>query len=165
MDIKSKFKIDRCPGAPDKWYVDWSELGPVEEDITKFRLCEIVFEQVKPKWQFGIGYNVQYYKPANPSMLLPCTTPHKATDPVPEEVFRVVEDMRWEVQWISFDAWIYLEDYQRDMFIKHLFSSRTPKHEATGIILETLDQAERFVDLMEQQFTFYLLKRTYATDW
>ena len=163
MDIKSEFVIGECPGAPGRWYVDWTQLGPVEKDLAKYKLCEIVFDQVKPKFQFGIGYNVQYYKPANPQMLVPRTV--KPTDPVLDEVFRVVEDMRWEVQWISFDAWVYLEDYQRDMFVKHLFRSRTPGHEATGIILETLDQAEQFVNLMEQQFTFYMLKRTYATDW
>ena len=50
MDIKSKFVIDRCPNFPDSWYVDWSELGEVETDIAKAKICEIVFEKVRPKW-------------------------------------------------------------------------------------------------------------------
>jgi hypothetical protein len=165
MDFKSRFAIGECPGAPGHWYVDWTELGPVEKDIAKYKLCEIVFDKIQVKWKLGVGYNVQYYKPANPSMLLPRTTPRKPNDPVPEEVFRVVEDTRWEVQWISFDGWIYLQDYQRETFITHLFRSRTPRHEVTGIVLETLDQAEQFVDLMEAQFTFYTLKRTHANEW
>lgn len=161
MDIKSQFKIDRCPGAPDKWYVDWCELGPVEADITKFRLCEIIFDNIKPG-ELGIGYNVEYYRPKNPDMLWSYkTAPCGPTDPIPEKTFSLEQFVKWEVQWISCEAmWMVNED-NRTYFIRGLFERGTPNRVATGIILETLDQAEQFIDLMEQQFTFYALKKNY----
>lgn len=162
MDIKQYFKIDRCPNLPEKWYVEWSLLGELENDILKFKLCDIVFNKIKPQ-ELGIGYNVEYYKPKNPGMLWSYTTPPNPTDPVPKEAFAIVQDIRWEVQWISIDAWWMRTDNDREYFIRNIFErGRTPNEVATGIILETLDQAEQFVDLMEAQFTFYRLKQDYA---
>lgn len=166
MDIKSQFKIDRCPNAPNKWYVDWCELGPVEADIAKFRLCEIVFNQIKPR-ELGIGYNVEYYRPKNPDMLWNYnkTSLYNPNDPVPEDAFKVEQYMKWEVRWISCEALWMVNENNKDYFLRGLFDTGTPHKVATGIILETLDQAEQFVDLMEAQFTFYTLKRTYADEW
>lgn len=162
MDIKQYFKIDRCPNLPEKWYVDWSALGELETDVLKFKLCDIVFTKIKP-WQLGIGYNVEYYRPKNPGMLWSHTTPHNPTDPIPKEAFALVQEIRWEVQWISIDAWAMRTDNNQEYFIRKIFErGRTPNEVATGIILETLDQAEQFVDLMEAQFTFYRLKQDYA---
>lgn len=163
MDFKQKFVIDECPNAPGRWYVDWTQLGPIEKDIAKYKLCEIVFDHIRP-FEIGIGYNVEYYRPKNKDFLYPKTTP-PGQKIIPREVFEVVEDTRWEVLWISCTGWQQLQEYQYEMFAEHLFRSRTPKHTATGIIFHTLDQAEQFVNLMEQQFTFHILKRTYATDW
>lgn len=162
MDFKSQFKIDRCPGAPDKWYVDWCELGPVEADITKFKVCEIVFDRIQPS-ELGIGYNVEYYRPKNPDRLWSYnkTSLRNPNDSISEEVFKVEQYIKWEVQWISCEAmWMVNED-NRPYFIRGLFDRGTPNKVATGIILESLDQAEQFVDLMEQQFTFYRLKKNY----
>ena len=136
IDIRSKFTIDRCPNRPDLWYVDWTELGPVETDIAKFKICDLVINHIRPNL-LGIGRNVPDYNDPNG---------------------------QWAVQWIDFMAWVTLEDYQIPMFSRSLFGH--PKlQQVDGIILETLDQAEQFVNLMEQQFTFHVLKRTYATDW
>lgn len=165
MDVRSHFKVDRLPNLPDRWYVDWSELGEIEKDITKAKLCEIVFERVRPKWQIGIGYNVQHYKPKSPEMLWPRTIPRNPKDPVPEQAFELEEFTKWEVRWISLDGWMYLKERDYEHFAHHLFGNGTPRAVATGIILETLDQCELFVDAMEAQFTFYMLKRQYATDW
>ena len=88
MDIKQYFKIDRCPNLPEKWYVEWSLLGELENDILKFKLCDIVFNKIKPQ-ELGIGYNVEYYKPKNPGMLWSYTTPPNPTDPVPKEAFAI----------------------------------------------------------------------------
>jgi hypothetical protein len=166
IDIKSQFIIDRVPQAPEWWYVDWSKLGPVEKDITKYKLCNIVFDNIKP-WQIGLGKNVHLYRPKNPNMKMVSfrTTPPDPNDPIPEEVFQVEEYTEWVVHWISCEAWTSLQEYQYDMFINHLFRSRTPKEEFTGILFQTLDQANQFVDLMEAQFTFYVLKRTTADEW
>ena len=161
MDFKSQFKIDRCPGATDKWYVDWSQLGPVEKDVSKFKLCEIVFDQIKPG-ELGIGYNVEYYRAKNPDMIWSYKTmPHNPADSVPEKAFEIEQHIKWEVRWISCEAMWMVNDNNRDYFKRSLFESGTPNRVATGIILETLDQAEQFVDLMEQQFTFYALKKNY----
>ena len=163
MDIKSKFVIDRCPNFPDSWYVDWSELGPVETDIAKAKICEIVFEKVRPKWQLGIGYNVKYYTPKYPKMLAPKNV--FGGDPIKDE-FEIVQKQKWEVLWISYEGWQMLSELEYEAYGRYLFRTNDAnKQYATGIILETLDQAEQFVNLMEQQFTFYMLKRTYATEW
>jgi len=70
------------------------------------------------------------------------------------------------VLWISCDAWQMLSDLEYEAYGRYLFRTNNPDRQyATGIILETRDQAEQFVELMEAQFTFYMLKRTYATDW
>jgi len=161
VNFKSQFKIDRCPGAPDKWYVDWCELGPIEADITKFRLCEIIFDNIKPG-ELGIGYNVEYYRAKNPGMLWSYKTmPPNPADPVPEQTFSLEQYVKWEVQWISCEAMWMVNDNNRDYFIRGLFERGTPNRVATGIILESLDQANQFIDLMEQQFTFYALKKNY----
>ena len=162
MDFKSHFKIDRLPNLPDRWYVDWSELGEVEQDITKAKLCEIVFEKVRPKWEMGIGYNVQHYRPKRPEMLWPRTTPINPNEPIPDQAFELEHFTKWEVRWISYEGWIYLQDRDYDDFAYHLFRTGNGRSVATGIILETLDQCELFVDLMEAQFTFYRLKQDYA---
>lgn len=162
MDVRSYFKIDRLPNVPDRWYVDWSELGEVEKDITKAKLCEIVFDKICPKWQIGIGYNVQHYKPKNPEMLRPRTTPHDPNEPIPDLAFELEQFTKWEVRWISCEGWLYLQDYQLEQFAYHLFRTGEPRSIATGIILETLDQANQFVDLMEAQFTFYMLRQDYV---
>jgi hypothetical protein len=162
MDIKSQFTIDRVPQAPEWWYVDWSKLGPVEKAISKYKLCEIVFDKIKP-YQIGIGRNVQRYRPRHARMVVPVTV--KPTDPIPDEVFQVEEYTEWMVQWLSWEAWTSLQEYQYDMFVEHLFRYRNEQEECTGILFQTLDQANQFVDLMEAQFTFQLLKKTYATDW
>lgn len=132
MDIRNKFSIEQLNGD-NRWYVDWRQLGPVEKNISKAKLCDIVFAHIRP-YRFGVGYNVPEYN--NPNG-------------------------RWAVQWIDFMAWAVLEDYQIPMFARHLFD-HPHLQEVNGIILETLDQAEQFVDLMEQQFTFYALKKEYA---
>jgi len=161
-DIRSDFIIDRLPNAPDHWYVDWTKLGPVEKDIAKAKLCEIVFDKVKPKYQIGIGYNVQHYRPKSPDMLWARTLPRKPNDPVPEQAFELEEFTKWEVRWISYEGWIYLQDRDYEQWAYHLFGNN--RTVATGIILETLDQCELFVDAMEAQFTFYMLKRQYFND-
>lgn len=159
---RSYFKIDRCPNYPSKWYVDWSALGELETDVLKFKLCDIVFTKIK-LWELGIGRNVEYYRPKNPNMLMPHTTPPNPNDPVPEEAFAIVQEIKWEVQWISIDAWAMMRDENQSYFIRNIFErGRTTNEVATGIILDTLDQAEQFVDLMEAQFTFYRLKQDYA---
>lgn len=159
---RSYFKIDRCPNYPERWYVDWTQLGLVERDITKYKLCEIVFDRIRPKWSIGIGYNVEHYRPKNPEMLMPRTTPFDPNDPIPQEAFSLVQEIKWEVRWISVEGWSSLQAYQYEQWVELLFRGRTPKTVVTGIILETLDQAEQFVDLMEAQFTFYRLKQDYA---
>ena len=159
MDFKSQFKIDRCPGAPDKWYVDWCELGPVEADITKFRLCEIIFDQIKPG-ELGIGYNVEYYRAKNLDMIWSYKN-HSPLELVDGPKFEIEQYIKWEVRWISCEAMWMVNDNNRDYFKRSLFESGTPNRVATGIILETLDQAEQFINLMEQQFTFYALKKNY----
>lgn len=132
IDIRSQFSIEQLNGD-NRWYVDWRRLGPVEKDIAKAKLCDIVFAHIRP-FQVGIGYNVPEYN--NPTG-------------------------RWAVQWIDFMAWAVLEDYQIPGFARSLFD-RPHLQQVNGIILETLDQAEQFVNLMEQQFTFYALKKEYA---
>lgn len=160
MDVRSHFKVDRLPNLPDRWYVDWSELGEVKQDIAKAKLCEIVFEKVKPKWEIGIGYNVQHYRPKHPDMLLP-RRPPKYNDPIPDQAFELEHFTKWEVRWISYEGWIYLKDRDYEHFAYHLFRSGSERMIATGIILETLDQANLFVDAMEAQYTFYALKQEY----
>lgn len=161
MNIRNKFTIDRCPNYPDFWYVDWAKLGPVESDIAKAKICEIVFERVRPQWQFGIGYNVKYYTPKNPRMLAPSNV--DPNEPIEEKLFEIEQKERWQVLWISYEGWQALNEHQYASYGRYLFRTNNPdKQVATGIILETLDQAEQFVDLMEQQFTFYALKKDYA---
>ena len=63
------------------------------------------------------------------------------------------------VRWLSFDAWVQLEEHQYFGFMSSLLNGAPP---LAGIILETLDQAEEFVNLMEQHFTLHALKRSYA---
>jgi hypothetical protein len=162
MDVRSKFTIDRLSSLPDRWYVDWSKLGEVEQDIAKDKLCEIVFDQVRPKGEIGIGYNVQYFRPKDPEMIWPPKKPFDPNGPIPEKTFELEEFIKWEVRWISVNAWMSLREHDYDSFAYHLFRSGTPHSIATGIILETLDQCELFVDLMEAQFTFYRLKQDYA---
>lgn len=162
IDIKSRFTVGECPGAPGHWYVDWTELGPVEKETAKHKLCEIVFDRIRPKWRIGVGYNVKFYRPSNPAMLRPPTTLCNPAEPVPNEVFSIVEDSRWEVQWISYEGWQQLQEYQYDAYGRLLFRANDPNRQySTGIVLESLDQAEQFVDLMEAQFTFYALKKNY----
>ena len=164
MNIRNEFTIDRCPNRPDLWYVDWTELGPVETDIAKAKICEIVFEKVRPKWQIGIGYNVKYYTPKYPKML--DTRWVSPTDPIAPDHFEIVQKEKWQVMWISSDVWNQYSNSTYEAYGRYLFRTNNPDRQyATGIILETLDQAELFVDLMEAQFTFYMLKRTYATEW
>lgn len=160
IDIKSQFVVDELPNAPGRWYVDWSKLGKVEQDIAKARLCEIVFDKIRPKWQIGIGYNVQHYRPRNPAMLQPRTTPPAPNEPIPDLAFELEQFTKWEVRWISCEGWLYLQNYQLEQLAHHLFRGNE-RSVATGIILETLDQANQFVDAMEAQFTFYLLKQEY----
>jgi hypothetical protein len=162
-NIKERFVIGECPNAPDHWYVDWTELGPVEADITKFRLCEIVFDKIQPG-ELGIGYNVEYYRPKNPDMLWSFKN-HSPLELANAPKFQIEQYVKWEVRWISCEAMWMVNENNRDYFKRGLFDSGTPHKVATGIILETLDQAEQFVDLMEAQFTFYTLKKTYATEW
>lgn len=161
IDIKSQFVIDELPNIPDRWYVDWSELGEVEQDIAKAKLCEIVFEKVKPKWEIGIGYNVQHYRPKSPDMLWAQRLPRNPKDPIPEQVFELEQFTKWEVRWISYEGWIYLKERDYDSFAYHLFRSGSERMVATGIVLETFDQCELFVDAMEAQYTFYALKQEY----
>ena len=134
----------------------------MEADITKFRLCEIVFDKIQPG-ELGIGYNVEYYRPKNPDSLWSYnkTSLRNPNDPIPEEAFKLEQYIKWEVQWISCEAMWMVNDNNRPYFIRGLFDRGTPHKVATGIILESLDQAEQFVDLMEQQFTFYRLKKNY----
>lgn len=163
MNISSRLTVGECPGAPGHWYVDWTELSPVEKDIAKHNLCRVVFDVVRPKWHFGIGYNVEYYRLANPDLLYPRTTPHKPEDPVTEVVaFATVRDTKWEIFWLSYVAWQQLQEHQYAGYGHHLFRSGERHKQATGVVLETLDQAEQFVHEIEKQFTFYSLKKEYA---
>lgn len=68
-------------------------------------------------------------------------------------------DKQWFIQWISVDAWSIVGDNEKLKY--HLFRAHHGK-EVSGILFNTLDQAEAFIEKIQARLTFYRLKQNYS---